>query len=344
MNYQNQKLVNLMKTKDYLDVVIKDKHKEFQIDSEIRPNCPHCNSSIIKKNGKTKNGTQRYLCLSDKCSKSFSSNTNTFISGSKKLHKYLFKMIKYTVDRLTIREISDDLDVPITTVWTWRTKILSFLEELTDDVSPLTRLIYLDETYVKVSLKGTKPKDMQGKSYKTKKPVVAKRELLCIQTLIDDSKRPLFKINGTAKLTREKLDSFLLPFIKDEDVIVTDGEPAYIGFTDDHYITHERILNYKEKSDNGYSLGPINSIHSSFKFMLSKYKGISSKRLNGYINLFIVKYTFKQIFTNTELINHIYESMLDSNFKITNEQIKQAKFPIDIDKLYRDLKNEGLVE
>lgn len=149
-----------MKTKDYLDVVIKDKHKEFQIDSEIRPNCPHCNSSIIKKNGKTKNGTQRYLCLSDKCSKSFSSNTNTFISGSKKLHKYLFKMIKYTVDRLTIREISDDLDVPITTVWTWRTKILSFLEELTDDVSPLTRLIYLDETYVKVSLKGTKPKDM----------------------------------------------------------------------------------------------------------------------------------------------------------------------------------------
>lgn len=78
--------------------------------------------------------------------------------------------------------------------------------------------------------------------------------------------------------------------------------------------------------------------------MISKYREISSKRLKGYINLFIVTYTLKQMFSNKELINHIYESMLDSNFKLTNEEIKLTKFPIDIQKMYSDLKNEGLVD
>lgn len=93
---------------------------------------------------------------------------------------------------------------------------------------------------------------MPRKSYKTKKASVAHRELVCIQTVIDDTKRPIFKINGTTKLTKQKLDEFLLPLIKDGMTLVSDGEPSYIGFRDENYIFHERVLNYKEKSKNGY--------------------------------------------------------------------------------------------
>lgn len=341
-NLKELSLSQLTQTKKFIDGIIKKKSFDYSIDSDGMPNCPHCNSSIIKKNGKTRNKTQRYLCLNNKCNKSFSSNTKTFMERSKKFHDYIYEMIEYTLDGLTIRNISTKLSIPITTVWTWRTKILLMLEDLIDEKNCLSNIIYSDETYLKISLKGTKKHNMPRKSYKSKRPSVAHRELVCIQTVIDDTKRPVFKINGTARLTKEKLDDFLLPLIKDGATLVSDGEPSYIGFRDENYITHERILNYKEKSKNGYSLAPINSLHSSFKFMISKYRGVSTKRLKGYINLFILKFVLKQALTEKEIIEYVYESFLDLDYNITDRYVESIPFPINVHKIYEELRKEGL--
>lgn len=343
-NLKELSLSQLTQTKKFIEGIIKQRTFEFSIDSDGMPNCPHCNSSIIKKNGKTKNNTQRYVCLNNKCSKSFSSKTKTFIERSKKFHDYIYEMIEYTLDGLSIRNISDKLDIPVTTIWTWRTKILIMIEDFIDNKNVLSNLVYSDETYLKINLKGTKKHKMPRKSYKTKLPVVAHRELVCIQTAIDSTKRPIFNINGTTKLTRKKLDEFLLPLIKQGVTLVTDGEPTYIGFRDDNYIFHERILNYKEKSKNGYSLAPINSIHSSFKFMISKYRGVSTKRLKGYINLFILRYVLSQALTPKEIINYIYESILDLDYNITDYYVRSLSFPIDINKIYKELQFEGLIK
>ena len=94
-------------------------------------------------------------------------------------------------------------------------------------------------------------------------------------------------------------------------MIVTDGDQAYVGFSYDNDIIHERVTDYHEKSENGYCLALINSLHSSFKFFMAKYKGVSTRRLNGYINLFVFQYVLKQILTNNELNEYLYESLLD---------------------------------
>lgn len=283
----------LNQVKKSVEGIIKHKTSEFSLDYYERPSCPFCYSSIIKKNGKTNNQTQRYKCLNSKCNKNFSSNTNTYISGSKKFHNYIWQMIEYTFDGISIRSISEKIGIPNTTVWIWRTKILRLLSEFIDKTNKLTNQIYSDETYLKINLKGTKKSKMPRISYKTKLNVKAHRELLCIQSVIDNSKRALFKINGTARLSRKKLDDFLLNLINENTILISDGEPSYIGFTDDNDIRHERVLNYKEKSRNGYSLALINSLHSSFKYMIARYKGVSTRRLDGYINLFILRFFLK---------------------------------------------------
>jgi len=58
---------------------------------------------------------------------------------------------------------------------------------------------------------------------------------------------------------------------------------------------------------------------------MTKYKGVSTRRLNGYINLFIFQYVLKQILTNNELNKYLHESLLD------------------IDKLFKELRSEGLL-
>lgn len=352
MNASYQEIINdlkslsvpqLAQTKKLITGIIKDKSREFRIDSYKRPNCPYCNSSIIKKNGKSLKGEQRYICLNERCGKSFSSVTNSFLSGTKKLKDYLYEMVEYTLDGISIRKIASKLSLPITTIWTWRTKIIMMIEAFIDKTNPLSKEIYSDETYIKINLKGTKKGKMPRASYETKRTVVGHRELVCIQTVIDETKRPIFKINGVSRVSKEKLDEFIKPLILSGSTLVSDGDQAYVGFSYDNDIIHERVLNYYEKSENGYSLALINSLHSSFKFFMVKYKGVSTRRLNGYINLFVFQYVLKQLLTDSEINEYLYESLLDLNNNLTNIEVSKVKYPIDIDRLFKELKTEGLL-
>lgn len=69
------------KDKDYVNKLIESLYE--QDDEDIDPShkaCPICGSVHFKKNGKDKNGHQRYVCLD--CHKSFSDRTNTLFYWS----------------------------------------------------------------------------------------------------------------------------------------------------------------------------------------------------------------------------------------------------------------------
>ena len=69
------------KDKDYVNKLIESLYE--QDDEDIDPShkaCPICGSVHFKKNGKDKNGHQRYICLD--CHKSFSGRTNTLFYWS----------------------------------------------------------------------------------------------------------------------------------------------------------------------------------------------------------------------------------------------------------------------
>ena len=56
-------------------------------------------------------------------------------------------------------------------------------------------------------------------------------------------------------------------------MIVTDGDQAYVGFSYDNDIIHERVTDYHEKSENGYCLALINSIIHRLSSLWLSIKG-----------------------------------------------------------------------
>lgn len=331
----------LEQTKNIIINEIKKKEERYLTNNQKKPNCPHCSSSISKRNGYDAKKRERYLCGNSKCNKTFTNQTKNILSGSKKFQNYLYQMVEYTLDGLTIRTISDKIQIPLNTVWTWRTKILNMIGELIDEENFLSKEVYSDETYIKINCKGTKPHKMPRKSYETQKKVVAQRELLCILTAIDNTKRVIFKIDGVARLTREKIDKFIKPLILPGTTLITDGENNYIGFSWENDIIHQPISQTTHKSRLGYSLGPINSTHSAFKHYLKKYRGVSSKRLKGYINLFIFQFMMKRILSQVEMQDYLLRTILNLKIDITDQEIKETKFPIDIENIFKKLKSEG---
>ena len=189
-------------------------------------------------------------------------------------------MIEYTLDGLSVRNISTKLSIPSNTIWLWRTKIMMLLDTFIDQKNPLSKLFYTDETYLKINLKATKSQHMPRVSYKTKQSVVGHRELVCIQTVIDDTKRTLFKIDGVARSSKEKLNSFIKPVLTPGAIMVSDGERSYVGFSWDNDIIDQAVIAPKRFSEDGYNLAPINSLHSAFKF-ISRCRGVSTDDLKA---------------------------------------------------------------
>ncbi|MGI6770944.1 MAG: IS1595 family transposase [Acholeplasmataceae bacterium] len=336
-------LPELFQVKNFVSSLIKSKNSEYKLDNEPFPNCPHCHSKITKKNGKMKNGTQRYLCLNSKCGRSFSSNTNSFLKGSRKLNDYLYQMIEYTIDGLSIRNISGKLEIPIKTIWEWRTKIITLLEEFIDKENPFAKVLYSDETFLKINLKGTKKDKMPRKAYVRKTSAAGYRELVCIQTVIDQNKRSLLNINGVGRLSHSKLDSFLKPLILAGSTIVTDGERAYMEFAIERDLYHEPVMPGNNYSRNGYNLNLINNVHSTFKFFLKKYRGVSTRRLRGYINLYLIHQSLKQILELKEIPEYIFESLMDLKYNLSITEIYNADFPVNIYEIYEELRKDGFI-
>ena len=84
--------------------------------------CVHCGQSHIVKNGKRKDGTQRYLCRD--CHKSFLPSSGSIVSRSRKPVSLWAVFLKCMLDRKTLEESSEECHISKTTAFLWRHKIL----------------------------------------------------------------------------------------------------------------------------------------------------------------------------------------------------------------------------
>jgi transposase-like protein len=144
-----------------LERIISNKKREI-LCTKKNNLCPHCNCSILIKYGFTNAKTQRYKC--DSCKKTFILESNRLLGKSYFLKDCFDKMLEYTFDGLSVREIGEKLGVTYPTIWKWITKILMICDSLIDKKSLLGDEIWSDETFLRINLKGTKPHKMPRSS------------------------------------------------------------------------------------------------------------------------------------------------------------------------------------
>jgi transposase-like protein len=112
--------------------------------------CAHCKSCSVVRFGKY-SGWQRYKCKD--CGKTFSDLTNSPLQGTHYPEKWI-KFIDCMLKGMSLREASNELGVHHVTLFYWRHKVLSALEQ--KQIEQFEGILEVDETYFLFSEKGKK--------------------------------------------------------------------------------------------------------------------------------------------------------------------------------------------
>ena len=129
--------------------------QDFLIETRMGENlsCLYCKGDHVVRNGKRKDGTQRFLCRD--CGKSFIPGSNTITSGTRKRMSTWVKYLKCMLDKKTLKESSEECGISMPTAFSWRHKILDALREVTDKVAEYVAGFEADEEEMTKYIIGT---------------------------------------------------------------------------------------------------------------------------------------------------------------------------------------------
>ena len=306
--------------------------------------CPHCGSEEITKYGFNKK-TQRFKC--HHCNRTFSSTTGTMFFSSNTDYETWSAFIDCEIKGLSLSEESYTIHKSRTTCFNMRQKLHKAAEKAQENVH-LKGDVELDCTFLPISFKGTKPKDMIRKSkrrgkhkraiHKTKTENEEPR--LCIYSAMDENDNILFKVSnigGERETTYMKYDKCI------------DQKARIIG---DRCIT---LMNYiyktKRASDlipvdkkdqlifttkEGNSLARTNELHSELKEEWRNRHGISLRHLQGYIDWLVYLKRLKYRIAGRERKCTAYIELMGEYIPFKNADICHFPFPVDIYEAYGD--------
>ena len=248
-----------------------------------KPLCPFCNSNNIVRNGK-RLGKQTFYCKD--CKKYFTYSTDTAVDSSKSVYKTWISFIHYTIKGMTLADISDEIHVSQTTAFNMRHKLFKAIAHIRDSVM-LSGQIQIDGKFIPMNFKGTKPENMprlsKKRSSRSKTPLARK---VCIMTAIDSSDQILMEITGLGEETNEMMHVFD-GRIAPGSLLVTDGKLAFETYAKNNNLNIEIVKSSRFTNEHGYSLAEVNGVHSQLDTYLKRYKGVSTRHLQGYLDLFV---------------------------------------------------------
>ena len=326
INFLQTLLGDALENKNTISKVVKQETENMEC-----PNC-HCDGYIIK-SGFTKNKVQRYLCK--KCNKKFISTTNTLCYRTKLTFGDWQLFFECMADCLSIRKTAAKMHKNKNTVFAMRQKVLQALSIFRSNVK-LSGEIQADEFSIPINFKGMNQSNMPRHSKKRKSASKKVNHKVCVLGAIDETDNQYLEIVGNGEITSKKIEESLGPKVEEGTTLITDCRSAYESFAKDHNLKLEQIKSTTYKNENGYTLSEINGLHSNFFGFISKFKGVSTKHLQGYIDWFVYK---KYIDYTVEIINHPKEILyfaIKQKSNITIKNIYNATFPFDVDKAYAD--------
>lgn len=245
--------------------------------------CEKCGSKLYK-NGKTKNGVQKYICSF--CKHTLSETTGTITCYSKLSFEVWKNIIDNLLNGFSIRRIAEENNISVLTSFRIRHKILCALKTFIDNIT-LSGEIQSDEKYFSINLKGTKTKNMPRYSKKRtsiKSPYRGiSHHKVCVVSSIDEFDNLLLKIVGLGRCTTEMLNDSLGKKLNNAKSINADSASAYQEFCKENNL----ILNAIPSgfySEGIYNISEINRIHSQLETWLKKFRGVSTRHLQEYLN------------------------------------------------------------
>ena len=272
--------------------LIKKEGSKGIIDLEIHKEkgeicCPKCNSKNIKKNGKYRD-RQLYKCKD--CNKKFNELTNTPFHHTRLVYKQIADAYECLVNKLSIRKTANKVGISIKTAFVLRFKIISCLKNIINN-SDLKGTSQLDEYYLPINLKGTKPENMPRLSKKRQKNGTGKsgisKHTVCVVSGVDEYDNMIFKIGGTSNASSKMIKDTIAQYIPKGSKVITDCKSSYESVAKEKNWSLKQIKSKAYVDAEGNNLATINSLHSELDYFLSGFRGVSTKHLSEYLDWFV---------------------------------------------------------
>jgi len=226
------------------------------INSYIPVKCPYCASEKFKKNGRAKNGVQRYMCG---CAKTFLPTTGTIfdehrISVSEWMEYCLnlFRHVSITADSWNNKNA-------FATSRYWLQKLFLTLDSVQNNVI-LRNRVWLDETFYTV-----RSEDIVRNSDSTK-PSGLSRNKICIG-VATDKKNTLFLVEGVGKPSQKKTFEAFGTHIEQGATLIHDRDAAHKKLIQELSLKSESHASKDLKGlpDKRNPMNPVNRAHAILK-------------------------------------------------------------------------------
>ena len=248
--------------------------------------CPVCGATHVVRNGKRKDGTQKYICKD--CGKSFVITTNSIVSGTRKDFNVWIKYIDFMLNGFSVRKAAEECGIHRNTAFAWRHKILDALQNMANDVI-LDGIVEADETFFNISYKGnhkkskkfTMPREphQRGNSMHVRG---LSSEKVCVPCAVNRSGMSIAKVSNTGRVSTKDLHEIYDGRIDPSATLVTDKMNSYVRFSNANGIELVQLKTGKAKKGI-YNIQHINSYHSQLKRFMKGFNGVSTKYLNNYL-------------------------------------------------------------
>ena len=339
--------VSIIEFKNYLlenlTELCSEKNSNSKIIASHRHNELYCEKCGCKfyKNGKTKNGIQKYICSG--CKVTISETTNTVIYHSKLPFEIWGNVIDNLLDGFSLRRIAEENNISLLTSFSVRHKDLFALENFINNIT-LSGEIQSDEKYFSINLKGTKSNNMPRYSKKRSSTTSPYRGIshhkICVVSSIDENDNLSLKITGLGRCTTQMLEDSLGHKLNNAKSINADSASAYQDFCKNHNLKLKTVPSGFH-SNGRINIAEINGVHSQLETWLSKFRGVSTRHLQEYLNWFTYIFIMKKRFKLSKLKTESYcNIVLDKNY-IKSNMIFSIDMPININVAYAEYINQS---
>lgn len=327
-NYLLENLTEICCTKNSNSKIISNNRNEVLF-------CENCGCQL-NKNGKTKTGVQKYIC--SKCKKTISETTNKIIYHSKLSFEVWSNVIDNLINGFSIRRVAEENNISVLTSFRIRHKVLLGLKSFVENIK-LTGEIQSDEKYFSINLKGTKSENMPRYSKKRTSITSPYRGIshhkVCVVSSIDEYDNLILKIAGLGRGTTKMLEDNLGEKLINPKCITTDSASAYQDFCSNHNIKLQAIPSGFH-SNGTTNIAEINGVHSQLETWLSKFRGISIRHLQEYLDWFVYIFVMKKRFNLNKLKTESYRNIVLNDNYIKSNKIFSIDIPIDLNVAYAE--------
>ena len=327
------------KLKKALEIVKKRKNTNAKFIDKIkgRNECPYCHSQNINKNGFNKNKVQTYKCKD--CKKKFNASNQTLVSHSKLSYEQISIYFECMNDKLSIRKTAAKMKVNKATVFLLRHKVLDSISQIRENIQ-LKGTVEADETYESINLKGTKKENMPRFSKPRSSKGGSKRGIsnhqVCIASAIDECDNCFLEVVGTGPITTEEVKKVFRRKVEQVKTFITDCKSSYESFIKGENIKLEQVKSGTYTNEKGYNLANINSLHSELATFLSRFRGVSTKHLQHYLDWFCLQ---KYINYTTQILKQplvMMKKSMANSCNINSNNIFANNSGIDFQLVYKD--------